>query len=158
MTLYEMTGAALNLQELLQAEEIDEQVYNDTLESLNTDEKLENVCKIIRNLESDAEAYKKEKDRLATRQKVAENAVKRLKESVLKFLQATNKDKVQTGLFKLSLGKSEKVIVNDMDLIPEQYLNYVPAKVNLTELKKDIKSGLEIPGVEIEKNEYVLIR
>lgn len=157
MTLYEITGTAINLLNLLQSEEIDEQTYNDTLESLNATEKVENMCKIIRNLEAETEAYKKEKERMALKQKHCENAIKRLKESLLNYFNMTNTDKLQTGVFKLSVGKSEKIIVNDIDKIPDEFLTYVPAKVNLIEVKKCLKAGMKIEGVEVEKNNYIKI-
>ena len=69
MNLYEMTAAANELYALLTADEIDEETVKDTLEAMGTEEKLESCCVVIRELEADAEKFKKEKDRLAARQK-----------------------------------------------------------------------------------------
>lgn len=46
-TLFEMTQQANTLYELLQNEEIDEQIFNDTLEAMGTEEKIESYCQII---------------------------------------------------------------------------------------------------------------
>ena len=63
-TIYELTEQANALYNLLQAEEIDEQTYNDTLEAMGAGEKVESYCKVIKQLQSDAEMYKTEIDRL----------------------------------------------------------------------------------------------
>lgn len=41
--------------------------------------KFENIARLIRNVEAEAEAFKSEKERLATKQKVAENTAERLR-------------------------------------------------------------------------------
>lgn len=78
-SLYNLTIEAQMLQEMLENGDIDETIFNDTLESLDIDTKIENVCKMIRNLEQRALMFKTEKDRMSDRQRVAKNGVKRLK-------------------------------------------------------------------------------
>ena len=72
MNLYEMTQAANELYELLTSGEIDEQTFADTLEAMGTEEKLENYCKVIRQLEYDAEMLKAEKERIDKKKKNVE--------------------------------------------------------------------------------------
>ena len=79
MTLYEMTTAANALYEMLCNNEIDAQTITDTLEAMGAEEKLESYCKVIRQLEADAEALKAEKARIADKQKTVENSVARMK-------------------------------------------------------------------------------
>ena len=50
-SLYNLTIEAQMLQEMLENGDIDETIFQDTLESLDIDTKIENVCKMIRNLE-----------------------------------------------------------------------------------------------------------
>ena len=69
MRLYEMTVAANQLYDMLTSGEIDEQTFNDTLEAMGTEEKLESYCKVIRQLEGDAEMLKTEKERIEKKQK-----------------------------------------------------------------------------------------
>ena len=64
-SLYELTLQAQYLQELLESGDIDETAFADTLEAMDVDTKIENICKVIRNLDADAKAFKEEKDRLA---------------------------------------------------------------------------------------------
>lgn len=158
MNLYTLTGVALELQNLLESGEIEEDVYQDTLENLDIDKKIENICAVIRNLEAEAVAFKEEKDRMASRQKTAENGIKRLKESLLNHLTVTNQNKVKSGVFSVSVGSSEKVIVKDQKQIPSEFLIPQEAKIDLATIKKLLKGGEVIDGVTIESSNYIRIR
>ena len=61
MTLYELTGQFLEVNEMAENGEIDEETMQDTLESIECEieVKAENYAKVIRNLESDMESLKK---------------------------------------------------------------------------------------------------
>lgn len=157
-SLYELTGQAIELQLLLESGEITEEAYNDTIESLGFENKVESICKVIRNLEAEAAAFKVEKDRLAERQKTAENGIKRLKESLLNYMLATNKTKVKEGLFSVRVGSSEKVVVTNQDKIPKEYLIEQQPKVDIAGIKKSLKEGEEFEGIEIEENSFVVVR
>lgn len=157
-SLYELTNIAVELEEMLMSGDIDETTYNDTIEGLDIETKIENICKIIRNLTAEAEMYKAEKDRLAERQKTAENGIKRLKESLLNYMQMTNQNKVKQGVFSVRVGSTEKVKVVDQDKIPKEFLIMQEPKINLVDLKKCLKEGQKIEGIEIETNNHVVIR
>ena len=157
-SLYELTQQALYLQDLLQSGDIDEDTFADTLESLDIETKIENICKVIRNLEADAKAFKEEKDRLAAKQKVAENGVKRLKESLLMHLQVTEQKKVQSGLFKVSVGASKAVEIFDERALLDDYLEPQPDKINKTRIAEDLKLGIEVAGARFVENQYVTIK
>ena len=72
-TLYELTKDYQYLYSLLSAGDIDEQAFNDSMESMMFNEefeqKAENYAKIIRMLEHDAQASEAEKLRLDKRSK-----------------------------------------------------------------------------------------
>lgn len=157
-SLYELTHAAYNLQVMLENGDIDEETFNDTLEAMGGDEKIENVCKVIRNLEADAAAFKAEKDRLAERQKTAENGVKRLKQSLLDYLIATDTKKRTVGLFTVAVSTSKSVNITNEDALPDIYLIPQPPKVDRTKLGNDLKSEIHIEGAELVENLYLRIR
>lgn len=157
-TLYELTNAAYALQVMMENGEIDGDTYKDTLEAMGGDEKIENVCKVIRNLEADAAAFKAEKDRLAERQKAAENGVKRLKQSLLDYLIATDTKKRTAGLFTVSVGTSKAVNITNEDALPERYFVPQPPKVDRTMLGNDLKSEIHIEGAELVENPFLRIR
>lgn len=157
-TLYEMTAQANALYEMLQADEIDEQTFNDTLEALGTAEKVESYCKVIKQLQSDIDMFKGEIDRLTARKKTAENAVDRMKNALLTFLQFSGQDKVKAGSFAVSTATTQAVQITDEKAIPCIYLVEQPPKIDKIGIKNALKAGEEISGAELINNVGVRIR
>lgn len=157
-TIYELTTQAAALYEMLQAEEIDELTFNDTLEALGAAEKVESYCKVIKQLQSDVEMFKGEIDRLTARKKAAENGVERMKNALLAFLQLTGQDKVKAGSFAVSTAKTQAVFITDEQAIPCKYLVEQPPKIDKMSIKDALKAGEEISGAELIVNTGVRIR
>lgn len=157
-SLYELTNAAYALQVMLESGDIDEQTFNDTLEAMGGNEKIENCCKVIRNLESQAAMFKAEKDRMAERQKTAENGVKRLKQSLLDYLVACDTKKQSAGLFTVSVGVSKSVNITDEKALADVYLIPQDPKVDRTAISNALKAGCEVAGAEMVENPYIRIR
>ena len=157
-SLYELTQDALALQDMFENGDIDEQTLSDTLEAMGIEEKAENICKVIRNLDAKAKAYKEEKDRMAKRQKECENGVNRLKESLLLHLNTLKKPKLEAGLFTVSKSMSKKVEITAEHWLDEKYLDPQPPKVNKTRITEDLKNGIEVAGAKFVENEYLTIK
>ena len=158
MTLYEMTTQASELYELLQSEEIDEQVFLDTLEAIGTEEKIESYCHVIKELQGDFEKFKAEADRLTARMKTAKNGIDRMKDSLLTFLRLSGQSKVKAGTFTVSIGTSKQTNILDEQLIPTEFKTPQPDKIDKTAIKKAIESGQAVNGAEKKKKESVRIR
>lgn len=153
-----MKQAAINLYEMLQADEIDEQTYNDTMEGIGADEKLEDYIYVIKQCEADNVAIKTEIDRLKTNKEKNDKAIERMKKAVVDFMNATGQKKANAGTFKLSLRKSESTLITDETKIPSEYLVPQPPKVDKTAIKKAIKLGIKVDGAVIEIKESVVAR
>lgn len=158
MTVYELTQAAADLQQLLEDGVIDEQIFNDTLEAMLIDEKVDSVCKVIRNLEAQAAAIKEEEKRLADKRKVAENGVKRLKNSLLELAMTMKDRKVKGTLFTVSVGTSKSVEIFNEEWIPESYLIPQPPAIDKKSIGEAIKAGTVIPGAQLKVSEWVRIK
>ena len=158
MTLYEMSNQTRELYELLESEIIDEQTYNDTIENIGVEEKLENYCKVIRQLESEAEMVKAEKERLATKQKTLENNVARLKNTILYYMDSRNTTKEDAGVFKVSVSESKACNITDESKIPENYLIAQAPKLDKASMLKALKEGVEIDGAELQINRNIRIK
>lgn len=158
MYLYEMSEATRELYELLTNEEIDEQTYNDTLEAIGVDEKLESYCKIIRQSEADAESLKTEISRLKDKKIKAENAVMRMKSAILCFLDSAGKNKADAGVFKVSKRRSQAVNIYDEALIPEEYFIQQKPELSKTKIKEAIAAGQTVEGAKIVENYSVVIK
>lgn len=156
--LYELTQNAMLLQEMLESGEIDEQVFADTLDAMGLYEKVENVCKMIRNLEARSAAFKEEKDRLAKRQSACDNAVKRLKQNLLDSMQTMNKPKVEAGLFSVTRCTATSVNITDESKLDPMYLTPQPPKIDGKQILADLRAGAKLDGAELAQSEYVRIR
>jgi hypothetical protein len=157
-TLYEMTGIAAQLYALFEADEIDEQTVMDTLEGIGVEGKLEDYCKVIRQLESDAVAYKTEKLRFAEKQSRAEKSVERMKTAILTYLEVIGSTGEKVGAFDIKLRKSENVVIDDVYKLDEHFVTYQEPKPDKTAIKKAIKSGVEVNGAHIEERNNLNIK
>lgn len=155
--LYELEGIYAQLQSM----ELDDETFNDTLESIDFEEDFAKSCewfvKMQRNAEADAERFKAEKDTFAKKQKEAESRAERFKERVKEAMMLTNQQKVDTGLFKLSLRKTESVTISDPSNLPDEFLK-VKVKPNKAKIKKAIKNGQVVLGAELTEGRSVIVK
>lgn len=158
MTLYELTTAAAQLYELLSSGEIDEQTLNDTLAALGSEEKLESYCKVIRQLEADAEALKAEKDRIYKKQQATENSIARMKSVIAEFLKSHDAKKSTAGIFTVSLSESKAVNITDENKVPARFLVEQPPKIDKSAIRAELMAGGDVEGCELKINEGVRIK
>ena len=125
---------------------------------MERDQKIENIACWIKNLESDAEALKAQKQTFADRQKVAENKVASLKKYLSEYLAG---EKFSTEKVAISFRKSESVQINDIYAIAEfdsNYLKYEEPKADKTAIKKALKEGVVVPGAELIQGNNIQIK
>lgn len=158
MTLYDMIEQGRALYDMLSSEEIDEQTFSDTLESIGVQDKLEAYAKVIKQLKADAEMLKAEKMKLAEKQARAEKAVDRLYSAIIEFMHATGAEKTSAGVFTFRISRSSSVVVDDLSKIPKQFISYAEPKVDKTAVKKAIASGEAVEGCRLEEKEGVQIK
>lgn len=158
MNLYEMTTAATALYDLLTNGEIDEQTLNDTLAAMGAEEKLENYCKVVRQLEADAEALKNEKDRIYKKQQTTENAIARMKTAMCEFMTAQNTKKSSAGIFTVSLSESKAVNIADETKIPARFLVEQAPKIDKAAIRAELIAGGAVEGCELKINKGVRIK
>lgn len=157
-TLYELTGQAAQLMELLEAGEIDEQTVQDTLDSMMVPEKLEDYGMVIRQLTADVEDYEREKDFFADKQRRAENAIKRMKKTLAAYLAATQQDKVQAGRFVLTSTSSKSVDVFNLAAVPAEYMQPQPPKVDKASIRKALLAGETVAGAALIETPSCVIK
>lgn len=158
MNLYEINGKIAQLSEMLSEGEIDEEIYQDTLENLGGAVAVEEVIKAIKNKQGEAELFEAEADKFTEKKKKAEKAVDSLKKMLLTYLNNTGKKKEQTTLFTVSKGCSKSANITDESLIPVEYLIEQPAKVDKKAILAALKAGESIQGAEIKESEYITIK
>ena len=139
----EETGEILNIDEL------------DALE-LAKDVKVENICLYVKNLLSDAKAYKEEKDNFAQKQKAAENKAERLKEYLQTMLAG---EKFKSSKVTVSYRKSKTVDVIDVEYAPAEYLRIKQTvEPDKKAIKEAIENGIEVNGCSLVEKQNMSIR
>ncbi len=155
--LYELEGVYAHLQAL----ELDDETFNDTLESIDFQEDLERnieyFVKLLKNAVSDAESFKHAKQEFYEKEKNAKAKAEKYKEAIERALKMSNKKKVEAGLFTVSLRKSKQVDILDETKIPLEFmkLEHEPIK---TELAKHLKAGEVIEGVTLIEKESLQVK
>lgn len=155
--LYELEGIYAQLQ----AMELDDETFNDTLDSIDFQEDLERnieyFVKMWKNALSDAERFKQAKQEFYEKEKNAKAKAEKYKETIERALKISNKQKVDAGLFTVSLRKSKQVDILDETKIPLEFmkLEYKPIK---TEIAKHLKAGEVIEGVTMIEKESLQVR
>lgn len=154
--LYELTYA-LETFEFEIDEETGEILNAGALEEIEIerDEKIENIALWIKNLASDAEAYKREKDNFAKKEQTAKKKIESLKSYLTMCLAG---EKFKTDRVQISWRKSEAVEIIDPDKIPEGWLVPQEPKVDKAGIKAALKDGEEIPGVTLKENNSIQIK
>lgn len=158
MTLYEMTGNAQYLYQMLEDGEIDEQVVNDSLEAMGVEDKLEDYCKVIRQFYADVEMFTAEKARIEGKIKTAKKAITRLEKAVLDYLAVTGKEEERCGTFNVKVSRSKAVNIVDGAKIPAEYLKPVKVEYDKAAIRKVLMSGGAVAGAELQTNESVKIK
>ena len=161
MTLYELTGQILELQELMEDDVYEPELINDTMESIMYDfqTKADDYVKLIKNIEAQVSALDEEAKRLKARQDKMKNKVKMLKDKLVTAMVATGTRKLQGTVGTLSLRRSTKIPSElTWENVPQEYVK--------TEVKKDIvKVALtsaikecKVEGIEWEETNSLFIK
>lgn len=161
MTLYEITGQFVELLTWAEDPDVDEQAFQDTLESLTAEieEKADGYAKIIRQLQGEVEAIKAEVDRLTNRKTAIENHITFMKKNLEQSMIATGKKKFKTELFSFNIQNNPASVVLDVDedKVPDQY-SVTTKKVDKKGILQAIKNGEEIEFAHLEQSRSLRIR
>lgn len=157
ITLYEIAEGINKVEEFIE----DEKALAEYLDSLNMqfEDKVSNILRYRRTLELTSDAVSNEIDRLTSLKKYYERKAQNLKNYVSYAMTKAEKDNLELETAKLSFRKSETTEVDDLTLIPDEYiLTKVTKSPDKTALKNAVKGGKEIPGVHIETHKNLIIK
>lgn len=153
MTLFEIEQEILSCIDMETGEIIDIEKL-DQLE-MDREKKIENIALWIKNLLSDAEALKAQKQTFADRQKAAENKAESLKKYLSTYLAG---QKFSTNKVAVSFRKTTSVNITDMSKIPESFLKFAEPTADKTAIKNAIKAGECVAGAEIVEGNSISIK
>jgi len=165
LTLYEMTGALVEVRDFIdhdnpteeqraQAEEIMARLLDELIPA-----KVANYCSFVRSLKLEAGAFKEEEKRLAERRQVREHLVERLTSRLHEAMKGMELRKLQAGTFAVSIQANPPCVdVVDEQAVPEQFKIPQPPKLDRLPLLACLKAGNNVPGVRIAQGEHLRIR
>lgn len=120
-------------------------------------QKVEKLCGYMKYLERFAEMAKEEAKKVHAKSTAAENRLNNIKKYIAPYIR--NKGgKVEVGVHKLSLRKSEGVVLVDGFNHPEYCTTETVIKPDKKKIKESIKSGIEVKGAVLEQREGVVIK
>lgn len=154
MHLYEMTDQWKGLQLLIDEGELDPKILDDTLQGLTTDlvEKGQNVLLFMANLAGEITAFDTEIKRMNARKKTLKNHHEWLKEYLRSNMIECEITKIESPVFTATLRKAgKKVEITSEKDLPASYQTLVPASwtINLKQIGKDLKAGIDVPGAQL---------
>ena len=159
LSLYAITKEQQHLEELLietggeLTPELEEAL---AITEQNFVTKAENYGKAILHYKQMVAAAKAETDRIKAIQKTCENAIARMEERLRDAMILFDKPKVEMATLKLSLRKSERVVIDDENNLPADCI-VVKTEVSKTEVKRHLKAG-ETIGAHLEENQSLQIK
>ena len=161
MTLYELTGQILELQELMEDDVYEPELINDTMESVMYDfqNKADDYVKLIKNIEAQVFALDEEAKRLKAKQDKMKNKVKMLKDKLITAMTQTGTRKLQGTIGTLSLRRSTKIPSElTWENVPQEYVKTeVKKSIDKVSLTSAIKEG-KVKGIELEETNSLLIK
>lgn len=99
------------------------------------EKKAESICQFIRTLETNAEQFKAEEQRISNRRKALEHKAERIRAYIKQSMLDADITKINAGTFKLSVALSPgSVVIDDINAVPPQY------KTIIQEIKPDKKA------------------
>lgn len=166
MKLYEIASEMQHALSLLEGEgEVDMSTLVEYLDQLESEyeNKLDNIACMIKNEQSMSGAIQSEIDTLTERKKSHDKRALALSEYIASFMNAMGLKTYESARNKISFRKSEQVVIDDVEvfklrypqMVVKQIVEIIPTK---PELKKIIKAGTHLDGVEIMEKQNLQIK
>lgn len=119
--------------------------------------KSEDYIYAIADILAMAQRAKDEKKRIDAYIKRCERSAEAMKNRLATALQQFGYDKYEVGTHKLSFRASDSVVIDDINVLPREYVVYEPT-ANKNEIKQALKAGVAIEGARIETKHNLQIK
>ena len=121
-------------------------------------EKVDNIVRYMRNLTREAEAIEAEEKELYKKRKTLENKADRLKAYIAANMAGLGLRELKAGLFKLRFQPTAPAIsIVDESAVPEKF-HRVKVEIDKLAIRDALKYGEEVPGIELQRGEALVIR
>ncbi|EPE8671735.1 siphovirus Gp157 family protein [Staphylococcus pseudintermedius] len=158
--LFDLNQNELAILEMLENEELSFDDVKDTLDAIQDEQKrkYDAMQKMVLSLKGDINTLKERETALSKRRKSYENKIKSLQNYMLDSMRFKGETKFKTEEFTYFIRKSETTQIEDENVIPEKYKVEQAPKIDKTQIKKDIKAGIDVAGASIVENESLGVR
>lgn len=118
-----------------------------------------NITMLFNSLDATREAIKKEKDKMAAREKALASQIERLKEYLLTNMKRCEIKKIECPQFVIGLQNNPiSVEISNAEEIPSRYDKQPKRELDITRIKDDLKKGVVIPGASLVQRQSIRIR
>lgn len=140
--------------------EIDTEIANAlAVKKEEFDKKAIAVGTVYRRFDITIDQIDAEIKRLTDIKEKAKKVRERLKNSLKTACEKLGVEKIDGISARISFTQSQKTIVDNETLIPDGYFNItISKKPDLTKIKKDINSGVQVPGAHVENCKNIQIK
>jgi hypothetical protein len=160
MNIYEISNKARELAFALETGELTPELENELL--INQHDltvKATNYAYVIRTFDFELDAIDQEIKRLQAMKKAKENAIDRMKESVLNAMNIYGIEKVSTPTLSISIRKSESINIVNEDQVSDAFKKEkVTISIDNVAIKNAIKAGQYVAGATLEVNQNLQIK
>lgn len=157
--LYELAD---KYKELSEREDLDPEVLQDTLDSINDalEDKADNIAAWIDDLTNAAKRKKVKADEWKNSAKEDLKKANSLKQYLIQELTHAGKKKMETDRFLLSTrNNAPSTVIDDETLIPDTFkTKKVTKSVDKTAIKEAIKLGEDVPGAHLQSSQSITIK
>lgn len=160
-SIFNIAGEFEYLHELATQEDIDEQLFNDTLEALTGELEVKGAgyVAVIQQLDMEAKKAKELADAFKLKADTRINAIGRMKDALKVAMTRIGTDKIDAGDFTIKLQKNggKQPMIMDGD-VPNDYLKviYEPDK---DKIRQALEDGTELPFAHLEeRGKHVVIK
>ena len=131
--------------------EVDDEARKNLMDiKLAWNEKVIATAEFIKRIRADEEAYKAEIERMVKEKKALERKEEFLKDLLNANMVAAKVQKFEDVTCKISYRKSEKVEVENLDLLPEEFkVSVTTINPDKNAIKEAIKAGQEVNGAKV---------
>jgi hypothetical protein len=139
--------------------EVPEALFNELMaEQMKSIVQIENLVQYIRQLDLGVEMCNAEITRIDTMKNKAKKRIESIESYITPYVKEHHK--VKAGTFTLSIRKSKSVKIKDKSQIPLVYMHEIPVELQPDKnmIKKDLKSGICVPGAELQENNNLQIK
>ncbi len=151
---FELAAQYRHLAELLAERHDDPQVVADTLESISgpLDEQLENLAKMVRNLEAADSGVQATIAGLEVRHEALQRAAENGRRLILDLMRSTGREQVTTALFELAVRKNPPhVVVDCQQELPPAFLVQREPVPDKRAIAAALKAGVPVAGAHTEQ-------